>query len=147
MTEVRVQAVYNIARFHFGLHKTAVFEALRSSTTLNDLSPSCISYPLGRYSKFFFLRRSLQSYPAPTLMSSPSQREPYGDPFADRPRQTHFQEPPPRSYNSATNSPFESTTTLPRDFGGAAYGDEDYAEKLPLTAGESFNAGAYYPPG
>ncbi|KAG9317517.1 glycosyltransferase family 2 protein [Chiua virens] len=80
-------------------------------------------------------------------MSSPSRGEPYGDPFADRPRQTHFQEPPPRTYDSATNSPFESTTNLPREFGGVNYGDEDYAEKLPLTAGESYNPGGFYPPG
>lgn len=80
-------------------------------------------------------------------MSSPSQGESYGDPFADRPRQTHFQEPPPRTYDSATNSPLESTTNLPREFGAASYGDEDYAEKLPLTGGESYNAGGFYPPG
>ncbi|KAH7887783.1 glycosyltransferase family 2 protein [Phlebopus sp. FC_14] len=71
--------------------------------------------------------------------------EPYGDPFADRPRQTHFQEPP-RPYESAANSPFESTTTLPREFGGG-YVDEDYAEKIPLTEGESYNPGGFYPPG
>ncbi|KIJ70012.1 glycosyltransferase family 2 protein [Hydnomerulius pinastri MD-312] len=82
-------------------------------------------------------------------MSSPrpSPQEPYGDPFADRPRQTHFQEPPPRAYDSAANSPFESTTTLPREFGAAGYVDEDYAEKLPLTGGESYNPGGFYPPG
>ena len=80
-------------------------------------------------------------------MSSPSRGEPYGDPFADRPRQTHFQEPPAGTYDSAVNSPFESTTNLPREFGGAGYGDEDYAEKLPLTGGESYGASGYYPPG
>jgi len=79
-------------------------------------------------------------------MSSPAQGEHYGDPFADRPRQTHFQEPPPRTYDSTANSPFESTANLPREF-GANYGDEDYAEKLPLTGGESYNPGGFYPPG
>lgn len=79
---------------------------------------------------------------------SSAQGEPYGDPFADRPRHTHFQEPPPRTtYDSATNSPFESTTNLPREFGAAPYGDEDFAEKLPLTGGEGYNVAGYYPPG
>lgn len=76
--------------------------------------------------------------------SSP-QDEPYGDPFADRPRQTHFQEPPSRTYDNPS-SPFESTTTLPREF-GANYGDDDVSEKLPLTGGESYNVGGFYPPG
>ncbi|KAF9247266.1 glycosyltransferase family 2 protein [Melanogaster broomeanus] len=78
-------------------------------------------------------------------MSAPP-HEPYGDPFADRPRQTHFQEPPPRTYD-AVSSPFASTTTLPREFGAPGYVDEDYAEKIPLTGEESYNAGGFYPPG
>jgi chitin synthase len=69
-----------------------------------------------------------------------------GDPFADRPRQTHFQDPAPHAYDSASGSPFESTTTLPREF-GANYVDEDYAEKLPLTGGDNYNPGGFYPPG
>jgi chitin synthase len=72
--------------------------------------------------------------------------EHYSDPFADRPRQTHFQEPPPRTYDAAS-SPFQSTTTLPREFGAQSYVDEDYAEKIPLTGEESYNAGGFYPPG
>lgn len=81
-------------------------------------------------------------------MTSPRPRNEQlsGDPFADRPRQTHFQEPAPRVYDSASGSPFESTTTLPREF-GANYVDEDYAEKLPLTGGDSYNPGGFYPPG
>ncbi|KAI0034078.1 glycosyltransferase family 2 protein [Vararia minispora EC-137] len=53
------------------------------------------------------------------------------DPFADRPRHLHFQEP---------NRPYESTTNLPND------AEEDYAEKLPLTSGQPFTGG-FYPPG
>lgn len=80
-------------------------------------------------------------------MTSPRPRDEQfsGDPFADRPRQTHFQEPPPRVYDSASGSPFDSTTTLPREF-GANYADEDYAEKLPLTGGDNYNPGGFYPP-
>ncbi|KAI6034169.1 glycosyltransferase family 2 protein [Pisolithus microcarpus 441] len=77
-------------------------------------------------------------------MASP-QDEPYGDPFADRPRRTHFQEPA-RTYDHPQGSPFESTTTLPREF-GSNYADDDYSEKLPLTGEESYNAGGFYPPG
>lgn len=74
---------------------------------------------------------------------------PYGDPFADRPRQTHFNEPPRPShgpYESSASLPrFESTTTLPHSTG--AYDDDDeYIEKQPLTRGENF-AGGFYPPG
>jgi chitin synthase len=79
-------------------------------------------------------------------MPSPPHDEQYGDPFADRPRQTHFQDPPPRIYENTSGSPFESTTTLPREFGGNDV-DEDYAEKLPLTAGDGYNPGGFYPPG
>ena len=40
------------------------------------------------------------------------------------------------------SSPFESTTTLPREF-GANYGDDDISEKLPLTGGKSYNIGGF----
>ncbi|KAI6164829.1 glycosyltransferase family 2 protein [Pisolithus thermaeus] len=76
-------------------------------------------------------------------MASPQDGS-YGDPFADRPRRTHFQEPV-RTYDHPQGSPFESTTTLPRDF-GTNYTDEDYSEKLPLTGEGSYNAGGFYPP-
>ncbi|KAI6047213.1 glycosyltransferase family 2 protein [Pisolithus marmoratus] len=69
-------------------------------------------------------------------MASP-QDEHYGDPFADQPA---------RTYDHPQGSPFESTTTLPRDF-GANYADDDYSEKLPLTGDETYNAGGFYPPG
>lgn len=75
---------------------------------------------------------------------------PYGGPFTDRPRQTHFQEPA-RPYESTASlqRPFESTTSLPSDFGGQGnYSDDEYAEKLPLTGGENVgHAGGFYPPG
>ena len=135
VTEVRSRAVYNIAR--------SVFDCTKPVASKLRLGFICYPHLLGYYSKFFLRYRS---YPSLLLMSSPAQGE-YGDPFADRPRQTHFQEPPQRTYDSATNSPFESTTNLPREFGAAGYADEDYVEKLPLTGGESYNAGGYYPPG
>ncbi|EPQ59000.1 chitin synthase [Gloeophyllum trabeum ATCC 11539] len=62
----------------------------------------------------------------------------YGDPFADRPRHIQLQDPGPR--------PFESTTSLPHEFGGRGaddYDDEE-EEKQPLT-GAQF-AGGFYPP-
>ncbi|KAJ7228697.1 glycosyltransferase family 2 protein [Mycena pura] len=59
-----------------------------------------------------------------------------GDPFADRPRQTQFAEPP---------RPYESTTSLPQDYHGDQYEDDDYLEKQPLAAGQF--AGGFYPPG
>lgn len=59
------------------------------------------------------------------------------DPFADtlHPR---FQEPP---------RPFESTASLPQDFGGQGrqYDEEEEIEKQPLTGGNV--AGGFYPPG
>lgn len=73
----------------------------------------------------------------PPLSSSPSySSEHYGDPFADRPRQTRFTE--------AEGSPFQSTTSLSlgdRD----AYDDEEAIEKQPLTVGQNFSGG-FYPP-
>jgi chitin synthase len=82
--------------------------------------------------------------PPPTDNSSYSRAEGYGDPFADRPRQTHFQEPQ-RPYGSPAPSiprPYESTASLahPGDY------DDDYVEKVPLTSGENFQGG-FYPPG
>jgi chitin synthase len=75
-------------------------------------------------------------------MSDNRHNEPYGDPFADRPRQTHFNEPPrmPR--------PYESTASLSTtEFGGQEhYSDDEYVEKQPLTQGQNF-AGGFYPPG
>ncbi|KAJ7498963.1 glycosyltransferase family 2 protein [Mycena latifolia] len=69
----------------------------------------------------------------------------YGDPFADRPRHTQFADQPapyhaPSPYN-------QSTASLPHDFhNNDQYEDDDYVEKQPLAAGESFTGG-FYPPG
>ncbi|KAF9263445.1 class III chitin synthase [Marasmius fiardii PR-910] len=73
--------------------------------------------------------------------------EPYGDPFADRPRQTQFSEPA-HPYPSQASLPraYESTASLPREFGAREqYDDEEYVEKQPLTGGGF--AGGFYPPG
>lgn len=79
--------------------------------------------------------------------SSADTRSDYGDPFADRPRQTQFAEPP-RPYHANTSQstlqPYESTTTLPNEF-GARY-DDDEIEKEPLAQGQNFTGG-FYPPG
>ena len=68
-----------------------------------------------------------------------SDSDPHSDPFADRPRQTHFVEPE-RSYNSPSPSlrPYDSTVTIAQDF--SAQDDDEY-EKLPLN-----QAGGFYPP-
>jgi chitin synthase len=59
------------------------------------------------------------------------------DPFADG-LHARFQEPMPR--------PYESTASLPQDFGGQGqqYDDEEEIEKQPLTGGA---APGFYPPG
>ncbi|GLB33766.1 putative chitin synthase [Lyophyllum shimeji] len=77
----------------------------------------------------------------PTLPSSNnSYRADYGDPFADRPRQTSFQEPEPPYHQP---SPYSSTANL--NAGQEGYDDDEYVEKLPLTSGQNF-AGGFYPP-
>ena len=76
---------------------------------------------------------------------APQQPAPYGDPFADRRPGLTFQEPtiPPREPR-----PFESTASLPHEFGGPGPGfnDEDNEEMLPLTGNQGF-VGGLYPPG
>ena len=82
--------------------------------------------------------------PLPSLNSNPSLASfnddiHPGDPFADRPRVLNFQEPQPR--------PYESTASLPQEFGGLGSGyDEDEQEKVPLTSATGFSGGLY-PPG
>lgn len=80
--------------------------------------------------------------------NSSTRGEGYGDPFADRPRQTTFAEPERPFHGSPSPGPrpFESTTTLPTEFGGQeTYDDDEYIEKQPLNAGGSFTGG-FYPP-
>jgi len=70
----------------------------------------------------------------PPLGSLPSN---ISDPFADRPRALQFEEPPPRA--------FDSTVSLPQDFGGQGRPyDEEELEKQPLTGGG--NVSGFYPP-
>jgi chitin synthase len=75
--------------------------------------------------------------PPPTTLSS-HDSDHSSDPFADRPRALHFQEPQPR--------PFDSTVSLTQEFGGQGnpYEDEEI-EKQPLTGGNV--PGGFYPPG
>ncbi|KAF9055112.1 putative chitin synthase [Hymenopellis radicata] len=71
----------------------------------------------------------------------------YGDPFADRPRQTQFveQERPFHGSPNLMPRPFESTSSLPsQEFGGPGNYDDDEIEKQPLNAGAF--AGGFYPP-
>jgi len=86
----------------------------------------------------------------PQLPSAGSSPRPdiYGDPFADRPRQTTFTEPERPFHGSASPQPrpFESTSTLPQGLGGQDnYDDDDYIERQPLNAGGS-STGGFYPP-
>ena len=108
-----------------------------------------------RYDNFVFLLLLLLSQifmadQRPQLPSAGSSPSPdvYGDPFADRPRQTTFAEPerPFHGPPSPQPRPFESTSTLPQELGGHDnYDDDDYVEKQPLNAGGSFTGG-FYPP-
>jgi len=75
----------------------------------------------------------------PPLRSvSPHDSDHSSNPFADRPRALQFQEPHP--------PPFDSTLSLPQDFGGQGRPyDEEEIEKQPLTGGNV--PGGFYPPG
>nr|ADX07293.1 putative chitin synthase [Flammulina velutipes] len=76
----------------------------------------------------------------------------YGDPFADRPRQTQFAEQE-RPYHGTSSPnlmprPFESTASLSttQEFGASRTDfDDDSVERLPLNAGQTFTGG-FYPP-
>jgi hypothetical protein len=81
----------------------------------------------------------------PSPNSSQTRIDNYGDPFADRPRQTHFTEPERPYGSSASARPFESSTSLPQDLNGG-FDDEDEVEKLPLNIGGTYTGG-FYPPG
>ena len=78
----------------------------------------------------------------PPILSSASS---YSDPFLNGPRQTNFVEPPGR-YDSVASLPRAyDTTSLSEDIDSrqSRYedGDDQYAEKIPLTSG------GLYPPG
>ena len=64
-----------------------------------------------------------------------------GDPFADRARQTHFNEPE-RPYHGPPSN-YASSTTLAHEFDPQnEYQNDDYVEKVPLTSGQA----GFYPP-
>ncbi|KAJ7744479.1 glycosyltransferase family 2 protein [Mycena maculata] len=65
----------------------------------------------------------------------------HGDPFADGARHLQFADQP-----APYHSPYASTTSLPQDFHQDQYEDDEFVEKQPLAAGESFTGG-FYPPG
>ncbi|KAJ7283693.1 glycosyltransferase family 2 protein [Mycena rebaudengoi] len=69
----------------------------------------------------------------------PSNNPSYGDPFADRPPCRPLPRRP---------SPYASTASLPHhhDVHQDQYEDDEFVEKQPLAAGESFTGG-FYPPG
>lgn len=72
--------------------------------------------------------------PLPSLSSQNSEHDHYPvDPFADRNRAINFQD---------NSSAYDSTISLPQDFGERGGSDE----KLPLTQAQEF-AGGFYPPG
>jgi len=72
-----------------------------------------------------------------------SGKEPFGDPFADRPHQIHFNEPDPLGVPSMPH-PYDSTSHIPHE-GHDVYDDDEYVEKQPLNAGQNFTGG-FYPP-
>ncbi|KAJ7937082.1 glycosyltransferase family 2 protein [Mycena leptocephala] len=72
----------------------------------------------------------------------PSSNPSYGDPFADRPRQTQFADQPAPYH---TPRPYESTASLPQEFHQDQYEDDEFVEKQPLAAGQF--SGGFYPPG
>ncbi|KAJ7638777.1 glycosyltransferase family 2 protein [Roridomyces roridus] len=78
--------------------------------------------------------------PLPSAASAASSN--YGDPFADGTRHPTFAEQP-----ASYHSPYQSSVSLPQDFNHDPnqYEDDEYVEKQPLAAGESFTGG-FYPP-
>lgn len=86
--------------------------------------------------------------PQRPTMSSHSSTETYGDrdPFSDGHPRIQFQDPPVPQ-RGGMPQPFESSTSLPQEFGGHTYNDlEDEEEKVPLTGDQGF-VGGLYPPG
>ncbi|KAI0796852.1 chitin synthase [Abortiporus biennis] len=78
--------------------------------------------------------------PLPSLNSQSSVtslNDSYNDPFADRPRQLQFQDP--------RRSAYESTVSLPQEFGGQPSYEDEEIEKVPLTSQQGMS-GSLYPP-
>ncbi|KAK1224389.1 hypothetical protein PQX77_012685 [Marasmius sp. AFHP31] len=86
--------------------------------------------------------------PMPPSVNSHNSNEPFGDPFADRQAAPQYTEPNhPYPSSSTLVRGYESTASLPREFGAREqYDDEDYVEKQPLTGTQGFSGG-FYPPG
>lgn len=80
-------------------------------------------------------RPSLRSVP-----SNSSNNSAYGDPFAGG-RHAQFVEPE-RPYRNQQG--FESTASIPQEFGGRDYDEDEFLEKQPLTANQY--PGGFYPP-
>jgi len=72
--------------------------------------------------------------PLPSQSSNSS--IPYGDPFADRPRQAG---------QGIMPSPYASQAHIGHPDGAHDYEDDEFLEKQPLTTGGNF-AGGFYPP-
>ena len=70
-----------------------------------------------------------------------------GDPFSDRQPRIQFQDPPVPQ-RGAMPTPYQSSTSLPHEFGGRpGYNlQDDEEEKVPLTGDPGF-VGGLYPPG
>jgi hypothetical protein len=77
--------------------------------------------------------------------SSSDGHYPEGDPFSDGQPRIQFQEPsvPRRNPTGNMPTPFQSSTSLPQEFGGQGFDEE---EKIPLTGDQGF-VGGLYPPG
>lgn len=84
--------------------------------------------------------------PLPSVSSTDSRGEGYGDPFADRPRQTQFAESPYIAHHAPGPQAYDSAVNIPSEFGGHDYEDEDDVENQPLNANQNFTGG-FYPPG
>jgi len=74
-------------------------------------------------------------------------RPPLQNPFADRQRQTKFNDVPKMdgSDRRPFMQPYESQISLPHDGHHEEYDDDEYVEKQPLNVGQNFSGG-FYPP-
>ncbi|KAF8974317.1 glycosyltransferase family 2 protein [Flammula alnicola] len=82
----------------------------------------------------------------PPLSSPNFTGEPFDDPFSDRPRQTHFNEPDPLSLGAPSMPrPYDDNANLHHDPAYDVHADDEYVEKLPLNVGQNFSGG-FYPP-
>ncbi|EJD01146.1 chitin synthase [Fomitiporia mediterranea MF3/22] len=80
----------------------------------------------------------------PPLSTHSSFSEQGRDPFSDGQPRIQFVEPPVPQ--RGVTQPFQSTASLPHEFGGNGGYDDDEEEKVPLTGDQGF-VGGLYPPG